>query len=410
MSSVGNIVSNIAAVNNLNYCRTPLGIPGQCSDIRRCIYLIFDLSLLRQSVCFRNLVLPGVCCPITQNHNSIPTSAVSNTISSTISSTTLSSISSTTPTFSPSLSSSLSTLNTSSLFQSTKKPIIISSTTTTTTTTIRPTYSRPHWGSHSSQKYPLTTIRPLKPSLIEYNNLSSIESSTNLISKLNCGESGRDGRIVGGQDARPGQWPWIAAIFLDSPKGREFWCGGALIDHNYILTAAHCLSDHKGNKYQSSQITVRLGEHHLYRDDDFSKPIEYKALEVKQHSKFQRHGFFNDIGLIKLKDKVIYSTDIHPICLPNIKEKIKDLVGYMATVIGWGTIQYGGPGSGILQQVSIPIWQNTDCDNRYFQPINQNFLCAGYVEGGKDACQGDSGSPLMIADQNRKWTIYGIGI
>ncbi|CAG2109200.1 unnamed protein product, partial [Medioppia subpectinata] len=160
--------------------------------------------------------------------------------------------------------------------------------------------------------------------------------------------------------------------------------------------------------YNANQITIRLGEHHLYRDDDFSKPIEMKVLDVKQHSKFQRHGFFNDIGLIRLKDKVVYSSAVSPICLPNAIERSKDLVGYMATVIGWGTVQYGGPGSGVLQQVSIPIWDNNECDKRYFQPINKNFLCAGYVEGGKDACQGDSGSPLMVSDLNRKWTLYGV--
>ncbi len=76
-SSIGNVISNFAALTNINHCRTPFGAPGECSDIRKCIYLIFDLSLLRQSVCFRNILLPGVCCPISQVSANSVTTAVS---------------------------------------------------------------------------------------------------------------------------------------------------------------------------------------------------------------------------------------------------------------------------------------------------------------------------------------------
>lgn len=131
---------------------------------------------------------------------------------------------------------------------------------------------------------------------------------------------------------------------------------------------------------------MRLGDNHLYKDDEGSTPQEFKVVEARHHPNFQRHGFFNDIGLIKLKDKVKYNEQISPICLP-FEDRDKNLAGYMATVLGWGTLYYGGPGSGILQQVSMPIWDNNECDKKYFQPINDGFLCAGYSEGGKDACQ-----------------------
>lgn len=48
---------------------------------------------------------------------------------------------------------------------------------------------------------------------------------------------GVEGRIVGGEDAVKGAWPWIASLRW---TGRNV-CGGTLIDSQWLVTAAHCV-------------------------------------------------------------------------------------------------------------------------------------------------------------------------
>jgi hypothetical protein len=60
-----------------------------------------------------------------------------------------------------------------------------------------------------------------------------------------------------------------------------------------------------------------------------------------------------------------------------------------ATAIGWGTLEEDGSLSYTLQQVQLPIipYTNEYCHDDVHNDLLQ--LCAGFIQGGKDTCQGD---------------------
>ena len=43
--------------------------------------------------------------------------------------------------------------------------------------------------------------------------------------------------IANGEDAAHGNWPWHAALYM----GNIYFCGGTLINEQFVITAAHCV-------------------------------------------------------------------------------------------------------------------------------------------------------------------------
>uniref|UniRef100_A0A668UIB1 Peptidase S1 domain-containing protein n=1 Tax=Oreochromis aureus TaxID=47969 RepID=A0A668UIB1_OREAU len=211
-----------------------------------------------------------------------------------------------------------------------------------------------------------------------------------------CGQAPLNTRIVGGQDAPAGAWPWQVSL---QTSGSHF-CGGSLINNEWILTAAHCF----GSITSPSKLTVYLGYETLQGTN--TNGVSRSVSQIITHPNYNSNTENNDIALLQLSSTVEFTNYIRPVCLAEAGSDFP--AGTTTWVTGWGNIRDGVSLSfpGTLQEVSVPVVSNTNCNNAY-GIITSNMICAGVTQGGKDSCQGDSGGPL-VAKNSSVWVQAGV--
>lgn len=228
--------------------------------------------------------------------------------------------------------------------------------------------------------------------------------STSVVTSFFANYGTDSSKIVGGFNVKAGAWPWQVALTISTPQG-SFMCGGSLIAADWVMTAAHCVTDDFGRPYSASALQVRAGSL------NFSSGGEERiASQLIVHHAYNSATFDSDVALIRVANPFTLSANVSPISAVTLnQEPTLAPNGRMATVTGWGTTSSGGPTSPTLRQVSLPIVSTQQCQaTPYGSKISQNMICAGYVTGGKDSCQGDSGGPLVVSDGNGGYRLAGV--
>lgn len=230
------------------------------------------------------------------------------------------------------------------------------------------------------------------------------------------------GRVIGGQAAAKGEWPWQVKILAPDPGQRGRFgghCGGSLISPHWILTAAHCVTAATTGKQDlfARDLLIIEGKSKIDKviSVEGSDKPGLSVADVVVHEGFDRKVFANDIALIKLTQPAVSQ----PVALASEADAAIEAPGHMATVTGWG---YTKADHGwddkylptVLQEVEMPVVAREECRAGYrdsamrMNPIDQRHICAGYAKGGKDACQGDSGGPLVSRRPDGVWAQIGI--
>ncbi|XP_020862167.1 tryptase-like [Phascolarctos cinereus] len=201
-------------------------------------------------------------------------------------------------------------------------------------------------------------------------------------------------RIAGGWAAQRAQWPWQVSV---QEQGQHV-CGGSLIGHQWVLTAAHCVS----SSLKSQDLQIQLGEQFLYTKTRYSTLVPVSQILLHPHYDGDAlHG--KDIALLKIRQPVPFSKFIQRITLAP--------PGTQCWVTGWGNIRENVPlpQSYALQETDVYIVDTQMCRVLYDpEPIGNEMLCAGYPGERKTFCSGDSGGPLVCQLRNRRWVQVGV--
>lgn len=193
--------------------------------------------------------------------------------------------------------------------------------------------------------------------------------------------------IVGGTTTTIDQAPWQVAI--TSLSGFQF-CGGSILNANWVLTAQHCVSN------GSSDMRVVAG---ITRISLQSSGQIRTINAVARFPGFADPTTGKDISLLHLATPLdlsgINAKAIPVVTATDVSNGATN-VGVLATVTGWGTTSEGGSASDVLRTVDVPIQSNATASSEYGFTISSDQLPAGLTSGGKDSCQGDSGGPITV--------------
>lgn len=212
-------------------------------------------------------------------------------------------------------------------------------------------------------------------------------------------------RIINGFSRTIQDDPWMVSL-NDKTKGNKHFCGGALIDPQWVLTAAHCVYDK-----DTFDIELQMGTTHLNDGGEFRNAIQ--VTRAPEHGKNAATGMHvNDLALIKMNQPVDTSGPyIRTIGLwPWKEEDFSWMIDQQLWMPGWGTTSANGLDSysnslnlGYTRLMGMDDCKNTMKNLNY--AVGDDVICGKVGSGGVDVCTGDSGGPAILYYYNHPYVV-----
>ncbi|XP_055533693.1 trypsin-1-like [Wyeomyia smithii] len=208
-------------------------------------------------------------------------------------------------------------------------------------------------------------------------------------------ELARGGRVVGGTNAEPNEFPSILSMQRLILTASAHICGASIINPGWAMTAAHCITESPAG----ARFTVWAGAHNIGIAEGNRQVVNVADSIV--HPDYLGGVNPSDIAVLRLESTLTINQFVQPSVLPAQGDLATP---GPATLAGWGSTSTSIIPSMpvILQKVEKPIIDYDTCEEANGgagnSPLGPTNVCTGPLTGGVSACSGDSGGPLYVIE------------
>ncbi|WP_055697094.1 serine protease [Streptomyces silaceus] len=206
-----------------------------------------------------------------------------------------------------------------------------------------------------------------------------------------------DSVVIGGRPVEVSDSPWTVALSsrdrFGGTRAGQF-CGGVVVSPTTVLTAAHCMSeDVLGVPLgEVSDLKVIAGRGDLRETDGKEIPVR-DAWVNPEYDGYTNSG---DVAALTLSEPL---PEGYVIPMAGEGDPAYE-AGTGAAVYGWGDTTGAGNYAHSLRSARVKVLPDAVCERAYpgsadGKYVAETMLCAGEMDGRRDACQGDSGGPLV---------------